>query len=239
MELQVAASSPTFVKGGISTMATIMSREVGGRVYTGTMTDPEVKGDDCEQIFRSHDAAANTITSFDADAKLIEADVNLSAQGKAAALATATAKHLAILDSVQGIADRASRQADDEQAALAPAKQHDPAAASEVRSWFRSIPRADQISTVAGLLDSNDFSTLSALLDPKFAVMKLLPTQIADHARRVMLEKQHGDALLGIERKKRISQVAQYGISRARTWVKARAGITETPQTGCGAPRAS
>ncbi len=209
-----------------------MGREAGERIYLGTMADVEAKNDPHEQVFRAHNAAGHAITDYDAARKLVESDETLSPVGKAAKLQTATTEYLKRLDTVQVIADRAARAADEAEAALVVAgKPTDPAQTvrdGEIRSWFAAQDRATQMSVVSSGIESRDVETLAAILSAPKA-MKLLPDAIANHARRQMLEIQHGAKLEAIERQRRIAVTAQFGISEARKWIKRTAGITESP----------
>lgn len=99
---------------------------------------------------------------------------------------------------------------------------------SEIRRYFAEQDRSRQQAIVSSAIDSRDFETLTAVLTAP-ASMKLLTSQIEAHVRRQVLQIQHGPELERVERTRRIAQTSRYALDRASSWVKQRAGITESP----------
>lgn len=213
-------------------MAIELGRETGDRLYLGTFQDEPAQGDEpMEALQRAHQSAASVVNDFSAAQREIASDANLSEAGKKAKLASSLAAFEKRLDNSTQVADRYAKQAAESDATITTAAIAAPTTAlaeqraAEIRRYWRESDRAGQTKMLHSALDANDTEILSALLNAPKSMEMLMPP-IRQHVLDTLAARhpQHEQ----VARLKRGSEVALFGLNRARKFLRDRSGITES-----------
>ena len=207
-------------------MAEVLNREL----YLGTFEDGEPpKGDEpMEALWRAHQSASNIVNEWSQKEREIAADTSLSETGKRAKLQASVAELQTRIERSEAVATRYGKQASELEANITasvigkPANSIGEQRASEIRSLYRAADRETQTGIVHEALDQGDTETLSALLSAPRAFQLLTP-QIRQHILDVLAERNPRHA--EVARLKRGAEVASFGLTRAKSWIRDRAGV--------------
>jgi len=217
-------------------MAIELGADVSRELYLGTIESGEPAKDDADgqAIWRAHQSASAIVNEFTVAERGVRTDVNLSDAGKQAALAKLVADlEKRVANSTQ-VAERIGKRAAESEAGMATSTftKNDAVAearAGEIRNFYRSANRDSRAKVVRDALDSgpDGLEVLSALLGAPRS-MALLSDQIRAHVLDVLAQRHPQREQ--VARLKRGSEVALFGLNRAREFMRKRAGIVETPE---------
>jgi hypothetical protein len=210
-------------------VAEVLNREL----YLGTIEDgePAKNDEDGQAVWRAHQSAGAIVNEFAIAERGVRGDPNLSDAGKQAALAALVASFETRIGNSAAVAERIAKRAAVAEASMTTAAIAAPATAlaeqraAEIRGYWRQSDREAQTKMLHAALDANDAEILSALLNAPRG-LGLLTDQIRAHVLDTLASR--NPQREQVTRLKRGSEVALFGLNRARKFLRERAGLTES-----------
>lgn len=199
--------------------------------YLGSLEPADVpaKGSDLENPYNAWKGAGLILKEWHERARQIDADANLTAQGKLEAKQRAIPefeKRLSYLDSAVQPHEKRIVALEQELSGANVFKSGDAAdaiRATEIRAFFKTLDRAAGIALLHEAVKSGDAESqgLIAAIVTAPSYMGLIPAEIRNALVAATVEHRFPDKLAALERSRKVVSVARYGLTRAGELLRA------------------
>lgn len=204
-------------------MAIELDRQQPDFIGSVDAADIPAKGSDLENPYNAWKGVGLVLKDWNERSRQIDLDVNLSAQGKLDAKQKAVVefeKKLSYLSSAVEPHEKKVAALEQELSGANVFKSSDPAdaiLAVERRNFFRTLDRGAGIALLHEAVKSGDADSqaLIAAIVTAPAYMGLIPVEIRNALVAATVERRHPEKLAELERARKITSVARYGLTRA------------------------
>jgi hypothetical protein len=196
------------------------------REYHGSIAEADVPaGDSLENTRNAWRGTGAVLQDWRKREAEIDADPYLSLAGKLAKKQKelpAYEEKFSVLETVVAAATKRLEKLETETAGVVQFTDKDSVGAirsAELRTWFATLSRADQIAKLHDAVRNGDAELPAAIISAP-AAMGLIAPELREHLIASAIEKKNPAAIAEIARQRRVIEAAKFGLTRARALMR-------------------